>query len=545
MAFGYSECRLSDSYRYYLPIYRHGHWQIGLTWRRQLNYRQIAKQLGFLVLLMGLFMATSLYWALVDINQEHAQKTIEGISISVVICFALCVPLLMWTRKSRAPIYRKEAIAIVALGYIVCGLLGSLPFILSDVLSQHYDNWFQICSAGIFESVSGLTTTGATVFVEIESLPRAILFWRSLSQWVGGMGILVLFLTILGQTGVPGKFLFSSEVIGPIDQSARPRVQKMAFLLLATYVVITVLQVVCMYWEGVHSGFDCFCYAFSTVSTGGFSILDNNVSQLQNIKAEITILVFMILAGINFNLHLALINRQWTRILRNRELLIYIMLMAVATIIIGIDLMCNCSGYSWALAIRHAGFQAVSIMTTTGYYNADVNSWTGFAKCLLVFLMFIGASSASIGGGIKVIRVMIFIKVIIHQIERTFRPNVIRPMRINGRAINDDIGRSVNFYVALVVTISFVATVVLLAVQNQSPLADSERLDISTAFTTVAATLNNVGNIAIQLSTIGDIGSFADFTAPAKLFLAALMILGRLEIMLILCLFAPTFWRRM
>jgi len=437
-------------------------------------------------------------------------------------------------------IYRREAIAVVALGWLLCGLLGALPYIFSGVLANLYHNWFDICASAAFESISGFTTTGASIFPQPEQLPRAILFWRSLTHWLGGMGIVVLFVAILGQIGPSAKFLFSSEVPGPLAESIRPRIRQTALLLWKIYLAISLAEVICLMLGGM-TIFESLCHTFGTMATGGFSTENSSIGQYQHLGFEITIIVFMVLAGTNFNLYAAILHGQWREALKNHEWRIYLVLLFCAVGLISLDLILNRPlAYSAGQAIRSAAFQAVSIMTTTGYCTDDSNAWPNFSRWLLIILMFIGGSAGSTGGGIKVIRIMLFARLVLLEIEQTFRPNVVRPLKIGSGALDDSVRRNVSAYIGIVLVIFLVATALLLVCHNEGQIAARQRLDLESAFSAVAATLNNIGP---GLNMVGATQNYAFFTAPAKILLALLMILGRLEIMVILCMFVPSFWR--
>ena len=508
-----------------------------------MNYRQIIRQLGVLVLLVGACMSSSLVWAFIDRHEARADKVIFAIVASMVVCLILGVTAVLLGRGSRTSqeMYRKEAIAVVGVGWLLCGLLGALPYILSGVLTGLYDGWFDICASAAFESISGFTTTGASIFPAPEYLPRAILFWRSLTHWLGGMGIVVLFVAILGQIGSSAKFLFSSEVPGPLAESIKPRIRQTALLLWKIYVAISAAEVICLMLGGMNV-FESLCHTFGTMATGGFSTRNASIGQYQHLGFEITIIVFMVLAGTNFNLYAAILHGQWRSVLKDHEWRVYLLLLLGAVGLISLDLIFNRPLiYTGAEAIRTAAFQAVSIMTTTGYCTDDFDKWPSFSRWLLIVLMFIGGSAGSTGGGIKVIRIMLFMRLALLEVEQTFRPNVVRPLTIGRRTLDDSVRRNVSAYIGIVLIIFFTATVLLLVCHNDSRVPDKHHLDLETAFSAVAATLNNIGP---GLNMVGATQNYAFFTAPAKILLSLLMILGRLEIMVILCLLVPSFWRR-
>ena len=487
-------------------------------------------------------MISALVWAVMDRHQDGGTTVIIAMVVSIIVCLVLGLIAVLTGHKadSSKGIHRKEAITVVALGWVLCGLLGALPYIFSGVLTDLCHSWFDICASAAFESISGFTTTGASIFPEPEQLPRAILFWRSLTHWLGGMGIVVLFVAILGQIGPSAKVLFSSEVPGPLAETIRPRIRQTALLLWAIYAGISLAHVICLAIQGM-TIFESLCHTFGTMATGGFSTQNSSIGQYQHLGFEITIIVFMVLAGTNFNLYAAILHGQWRLVLKNREWHIYLLLLFGAAILISLDLLLNRPlVYSAGNAIRSAAFQTVSIMTTTGYCTDDFNTWPSFSRWLLVTLMFIGGSAGSTGGGIKVIRIMIFVRIVLLEIEQTFRPNVVRPLKIGSQTLDDSVRRRITAHIGVVLVIFFVATILLTVCHNESAVADEHHLDLETAFSAVAATLNNIGP---GLNMVGATQNYAFFTVPAKLLLALLMILGRLEIMVLLCMFVPNFWR--
>jgi len=504
------------------------------------NFKLVFKQLGILVSLVGVCMSTSLVWAFIDWNEEGSRRVVYAFFLSIVICIVIG---LVFTRKKirDKKMYRKEAIAVVSLGWFLCGILGALPYIFSGVLSSLYDNWFSLCGAAVFESISGFTTTGASIFPAPEELPRAILYWRSLTHWLGGMGIVVLFVAVLGQTGAGAKHMVVSEVPGPTDESLKPRISSAALLLWKIYVAISAAEVICFMLQGMNL-FESLCHTFGTMATGGFSTLNGSIGQYNNLGFEITIIVFMLLAGTSFNLYAILLTGNWRKVIRNRELQVYLLVMLGAVALLTTDVLLNGPDhYGPGKALRDSGFQAVSIMTTTGYCTTDFNAWPDLSRWLLFLLMFVGGCAGSTGGGMKVIRVILFVKIIALEIASMFRPRVVRTLKIGGKALDKNVRRSVTAYIGIVLTIFLISTLFLLVLHNDYCVEKDEQIDLETAFTSVAATMNNIGP---GLNRVGATGNYAFFSTPAKIFLSFLMILGRLEIMVILCLFLPSFWKK-
>jgi len=485
-------------------------------------------------------MSTSLIWAFIDWNEEGSRRVICAFLLSIFIC--IIIGLVFNYKKIRdKKMYRKEAIAVVSLGWFLCGILGALPYIFSGVLSSFYGNWFDLCGAAVFESISGFTTTGASIFPEPETLPRAILFWRSLTHWLGGMGIVVLFVAILGGTSAGAKHMVVSEVPGPRDESLKPRIRSAALLLWKIYVAISAAEVICLMLQGMNL-FESLCHTFGTMATGGFSTLNGSIGQYNNIGFEITIIIFMILAGTSFNLYAILLTNSWRKVIGNRELQVYLLVLLVAIAFLTTDVLLNGPDeYESGKALRDSSFQAVSIMTTTGYCTADFNVWPDFSRWLLFLLMFVGACAGSTGGGIKVIRLILFVKIIFMEVASVFRPRVVRSLQIGGKVLDRNVRQNVTVYIGIVLMIFFISTLLLLVLHNDYCVEKDKQIDIETALTSVAATMNNIGP---GLNMIGATENYAFFSTPAKIFLSFLMILGRLEIMVVLCLFLPSFWRK-
>ena len=503
-----------------------------------MNFKLVFKQLGLLVSLVGAFMSTALVWAFIDWNEEGSRRVVCAFLLSIFIC--IVIGLVFSCRKIRNDkLYRREAIAVVSLGWFLCGILGALPYIFSGVLSSLCDNWFDLCGAAVFESISGFTTTGASIFPEPEDLPRAILFWRSLTHWLGGMGIVVLFVAILGGTGAGAKHMVVSEVPGPKDEPLKPRIGSAALLLWKIYLAISAAEVICLMLQGMNL-FESFCHTFGTMATGGFSTLNGSIGQYNKLGFEITIIVFMLLAGTSFNLYAILLTGSWRKVIGNREFQVYLLLVLGAIALITTDVLLNGPDeYGPGKALRDSSFQAVSIMTTTGFCTADFNAWPDFSRWLLFLLMFVGGCSGSTGGGIKVIRIILFVKIILMEIAYMFRPRVVRRLKIGEKVLDKNVRQSVTAYVGIVLIIFFISTLFLLVLHNDYCV--DKQIDLETAFTSVAATMNNIGP---GLNMVGATGNYAFFSTPAKIFLSFLMILGRLEIMVVLCLLLPSFWEK-
>lgn len=535
-----------------------------------MNWSLVFRMLGYLSLLIGGAMLVTLPWSFPFGGQIQVLETASlwGMLKSIAVSGVTGVGLLMAGRRSKADtLLRKEALAVVGLGWLLSGFLGGLPYLLTPTFRM--PGVPMSISDAVFESVSGFTTTGASVLTqlqvpagisncevsaqqgEIAYVPRSVLFWRSFTHWLGGMGIIVLFVAILGQLGAGGKALMRREVPGPLTDSVRPRVRETAMLMWSIYLGLSALMAVVLILQGM-SLFESLCHTFGTLATGGFSTRNASVGAFQNGGIEFTIIVFMILAGTNFNLYYLLVrptadqseNRFRDRLrafFSDPELRTYLAIISVATGALTLLLFYGNSYATVATSLRHTLFNVVAVMTTTGFGTEDFATWPDFAKAILLLLMFVGGCSGSTGGGIKVIRFIVLYKVLKLEAERAFRPNLVQPIRIAGNRIDDSIGRDVLVYFCLIAVIFATSWAGLIALepatQWQGETSAEKLIDCAGA---VAATLNNIGP---GLGLCGPHGNYSAFSDGSKLLLTLLMLLGRLELFAIIVLFTPGFWK--
>lgn len=521
-----------------------------------MNWLLVSRMLGLLGMLVGGSMVFSLPWAFPALGQAEQFEARGFWAIVTAIFCSLLVGGVLYRvgKKEQSSILRKEALAVVGLSWLLAGCLGSLPFLMSQ--SMRADGVPMTVVDALFESISGFTTTGASVLTELEDpayVPRCVMFWRSFTHWLGGMGIIVLFVAILGQLGAGGKALMRREVPGPVSDSVRPRVRDTAVVMWTIYVAISAIETAVLMLEGM-SLYDALCHTFGTMATGGFSTYNASLGHFQSSLIEGTVILFMLAAGTNFSLYYLVVRRQETRgpqkfwerfapLYRDPEFRVYLSILAATTVVLTFSLWRNEIYHSIPTAFRHASFTAVTIMTTTGFGTEDFTGWSEASKGLLLLLMFVGGSAGSTGGGIKVIRFILFLKVIRLEIERAFRPNVVRPLRVAGVKIDDSVGHDVVVYFSLILVIFVFSWVALAAIEpdtqwQQRGHTESEKLlDCASA---VAATLNNIGP---GLGVLGPHSNYTDFSVQGKLLLCVLMLMGRLELFAILVLFAPSFWR--
>ncbi|MEO2028744.1 MAG: TrkH family potassium uptake protein [Fuerstiella sp.] len=534
-----------------------------------MNWALVARLLGLISLLIGGAMVVTLPWSYPWFGQTvvFERAALGGMLRSIAACGVVGGLLLFCGRGAKEKLLRKEALAVVGVGWILCGILGALPFLLTPTYRMAAVP--MSVSDALFESISGFTTTGASVLEnlevptgvddceraairgEIAYIPRSVLFWRSFTHWLGGMGIIVLFVAILSQLGAGGKALMRREVPGPLTDTVRPRVRETAMLMWGIYLGLSALMTIILLIQGMDV-FESLCHTFGTLATGGFSTRNDSVGAFGNAGIEVTIIVFMIAAGTNFNLYYLLLRKPSRRSERtvidrvrafssDPEFRAYLLILFVSTATLTGVLYSTDTYDSVSDGLRHACFNVVAVMTTTGFGTEDFARWPEFSRSLLLLLMFVGGCSGSTGGGIKVIRFLVLWKVLKLEAERAFRPNLVRPLRIAGNRIDDSMGRDVLVYFCLIAVI-FAGSWCLLMVsepgtQWQGETPAEKLIDCAGA---VVATLNNIGP---GLGVCGPHGNYSGFSDASKLLFTVLMLLGRLELFAIIVLLIPGFWK--
>jgi len=488
------------------------------------NYRLALRLLGLLTLILAASMLTCLPWAWLDDQPEILRALGESILLSVGLGLVL---LFVGHGTETQKLGQREGLLVVTGSWILAGLIGALPFLLSGVTHLPVD--------ALFESISGFSTTGASVLPAMEGIPRALLWWRSLIQWLGGMGIVVLFVAVLPSLGIGGRFLYRQEVPGPAKAGLRPHVRDTAMTLWKIYVGLSIAEVLALSLAGMDI-FDALCHTFATMATGGFSTRTASLGAF-GIEAQLVVMFFMLLAGINFTLYANLWRgggmwsgkRGLRNMFRDPELRLYLGLLLAATLLLAGSLMSS-GKHTPGDALRLASFQAVSIQTTTGFATADFDAWPSFCRLLLVMLMFVGGCAGSTGGSMKVVRFLVAGKLAIVQVRRFFRPRRVSRVRVGDEVISADmLGTISGFFILFLATWGLVALAVALTGS-----------DLVTAATASIACLGNIGP---GLSAVGATQNYSDMPAAAKLILAAAMIVGRLEVYTVLGLVSRSFWR--
>lgn len=415
--------------------------------------------------------------------------------------------------------YAREGFVTVSLSWILLSMIGALPFYLTGEFPTYTD--------ALFETISGFTTTGASILSDVEALSRCTMFWRCFTHWIGGMGVLVLILAVLPLAGGYNMYLMRAESPGPTVGKLVPRVRHTARILYEMYVLMTVVEIIALLLAGM-SLYDSLTLSFGTAGTGGFGLLNTGAAEYTP-AVQIILTVFMILFGINFNVYFLIRERKGKDALKHEEMRYYLGVIAAAILLITVNVKDYFSGIGEAL--RHAAFQVASIITTTGYSTTDFDQWPEFSKFILLLLMFVGACAGSTGGGIKVSRVVIMAKLVKNEFSYLIHPKRVRQIYLEKHVVNKDILRSVSvFFIAY--TFIYAISVLLISLDN---------LDFTTNFTAVAATLNNIGP---GLGMVGPTSNFSVYSTPAKYVLMFDMLAGRLELFPMLLLFVPSTWKR-
>ncbi|MBO7762452.1 MAG: TrkH family potassium uptake protein [Clostridia bacterium] len=439
---------------------------------------------------------------------------------TIALLLLVAIPLILLRPKRDRRFFAREGFVCAAGSWILLSLFGSLPFLFSGAIPSFAD--------ALFETVSGFTTTGATILTEIETLPRGILLWRSLTHWVGGMGVLVFMLALLPSDNSRAMHLLRAEVPGPQKGKLVPKLRDTAMILYGIYLGLTVLETVALLLCGLPF-YDAFVSAVSTAGTGGFSVMNASIAGYANPAAEWVIAVFMLLFGTNFNLFFFLLTGRLRLILRNEEFRIYLLIVLLSTAVITVNVLSTFE--SFGEGVRAAFFQVTSIISTTGYITVNYETWPTLSKVILLLLTILGASAGSTAGGLKISRVMILFKNGLRELKQILRPRSVNVIRLDKEPVSLETVRLAENYLSLYLGV-FLISAVLLSFEGQSVL---------TTFTTSLTCLNNVGP---GLDVVGPVGNFSSFSVFSKLVLSLEMLIGRLEIIPLLLFFSPSTWRR-
>ena len=476
-----------------------------------MNYRMIKYTFGWLLLFEAGFFLVPLITAAV-----YAEREIWCFALSMMICVAAALLMFVGKPKNRV-LYAREGFVIVSLSWIFLSIFGAVPLVLSGVTPSYID--------ALFETVSGFTTTGATILPSVEELPRSILMWRSFTHWVGGMGVLVFIMAILPLSGGQNMHIMKAESPGPSVSKLVPRVRTTALILYSIYFALTALQFILLL-IGDMSVFDALCTSFSTAGTGGFGFKNDSMASFSS-YIQIVVTVFMLLFSLNFSSYYLAFKGRFKDVF-NSEIRFFIGVVTVAVTAITLNIR---DGFATVgEAIKHAAFTVASLVSTTGFMTEDFDLWPQFSKNILLLVMFIGACAGSTGGGIKVSRIIILLKGIGREIKTLLHPHRVRKITMDSRPVDREVVRSTNSYI-MVYLVVFLVSMVLISLDNHS---------FATGFTSVLATINNIGP---GFDMVGPTRNFAFFSVPSKLVLIFDMIAGRLELFPMLLLFTPSTWR--
>lgn len=478
-----------------------------------MNFKTVFRVAGFTLLVeaaaMLLPMAVALYYG------EDPSPFLKTIGIMVVLGL-----LSVFGLRGQRKFFAREGFFSVGLIWVLSGVFGALPFWFSGQFGSYVDCFF--------ETISGFTTTGSTILTAIEGLPLGLLFWRSFTHWLGGMGVLILTTALLPFLGINSTHLIRAESPGPVKSKLVPRASQSSKILYAIYLGLTAIQVLCLRIAGMPL-YDSLIHAFGTAGTGGFSNRNLSVGAYGNPTFEIIITIFMILFSLNFALYFLVLTGKIKQALKSDELRFFLAVTAIATAIISINIAASMPTY--ADAVRTAAFQVASVISTTGFATADFNRWPELSRMLLVILMFIGACAGSTGGGMKCSRILVILRTIKAQVRSIIHPRAVSVVKLDGAPLSDSTVRTIYTYFATYIFITFVSALVV-------------GLDNFSFGTTLTAVITCISNVGPGLEAVGPMGNFSAFSPLSKLVLSMCMVIGRLEIFPILVLFSRSAWKR-
>ena len=482
-----------------------------------MHWRFILKIIGVLVIFFGW---TRVFPLMVGLyfHEPGVTALLESMGITVVSGSLL---YLIFRQDKVEVINQREGMAIVAIGWTAVGLFGAIPFFLGDLYFSFTD--------AFFESVSGFTTTGASVLTNIEGLSKGLLFWRSFIQWLGGMGIIVLSVAILPFLGVGGMQLYKAEVPTPVPDKLKPRIRDTAMILWKVYALISLAEAVLLMLGGM-TLYDALCHTFTTMPTGGFSTKNASIAHYHSVYFDCVIIFFMVLAGINFSLHYQMLRGKTLAFWRDAECRFFLGAVVLLTLVVSFDIL-GTVYQTVGEALRYGSFQVVSIVTTTGFATADYEKWPAMSQLILLLCMFLGASAGSTGGGMKCLRIMLCVKFCYKELFSLIHPHAVSHIKIGGKPVPDDVMRSVLGFLALYVGLFALSSILLAGLG----------VDFTTAFTAVASA---IGNIGPGFGMVGPAENYAQIPILGKWLLIWCMLLGRLEIFTVIILVVPEFWRK-
>lgn len=479
-----------------------------------MNYNSIRYMLSRVMTLEAVFL---LFPALVALVYGET----EGfVFLACAVVTAIVGTVFCMYKPANTTIFAKEGFIIVALSWIILSIIGAIPLQLSGAIPSYID--------ALFEIVSGFTTTGASIIPNVELMPRCVLFWRSFSHWVGGMGVLVFMLAVIPLAGGYNMHLMRAESPGPSVGKLVPRLRQTAKILYIMYFALTVIELVLLVAGGMPF-FDSICTALGTAGTGGFG---NKADSMDGYSyyIQVVVTIFMFLFGVNFTFYYLIINKKWRDALKMEEVRVYTGIFVAAVVLITLNLVLSCGG-DFGVSLNDAAFSVSSVMTTTGFATADFNNWPTFSKMLLVILMFGGACAGSTGGGIKISRIILYVKQARVEIVQSIHSRSVNTVKMEGKPVRGKMLQGANAFL-MVYIILFIFSVIIVSFDD---------FGFTTTFTAVTATINNIGP---GLDMVGPAGNYADFSVLSKIVLIFDMLLGRLEIFPMILLFTPVTWKK-
>lgn len=480
-----------------------------------MNYKAVLSILGnvvkYMVALLFVPLLIALYY-----GEGDAKSFLLTILIGAPIGF-----ILSNIKAEKKAIYAKEGFLIVGFAWIIISAIGALPFVISGAIPSFID--------AFFETVSGFTTTGATILTAIEGLPKGILFWRSFTHWIGGMGFLIFMLALIPSLGSNSIHLLKAESPGPSPGKIVPKIKETAKILYLIYFALTLIEGILLMCAGMNL-YDAVIHAMGTAGTGGFSNMNASIAAFNSPAIEWIITIFMLIFGINFALYFQILKGNLKGFFKNEELRYYLLIIVSAFILITVNII-SLNGGDIILSIRQSAFQVSSIVTSTGFATVDFNFWPTLSKLIIVMLMFVGAMAGSTGGGIKTVRIVIMLKAIKREINKIIHPKRVNSVKIDGKTVDEDIIHGVFLFIGAYIIISLIAIFII----------SFDNFDVVTTVTSVITTMSNIGP---GLEVVGPAGNFAAFSPLSKLVLSFCMLAGRLEIYPMLIMFSPSIWRK-
>lgn len=481
------------------------------------NFNSVVRIMSFLFLVLGFSMIPALLVAVI----YHEEHSALSFLVTILHCFGIGAVLWkIFNPTDLRKLKERDGFLIVSLCWIVSSFVGAMPFVMSGAIPSFIDAFFETCS--------GFSTTGSSILNDIEALPKSMLFWRSFTHWLGGMGIIVFATALLPSIGIKGQIIASAETPGPTLDKVAPRFADTARNLYLVYILFTVVETILLLLGGMDL-YDALVHTFGTVGTGGFSSYGNSIAHFDSYYLQWVIIVFMLLCGINFNLYFTLAKRGIKTFFRDSELKFYLLIVGVFSVLIYLNTFLTGYYDHAGKAITDSAFQVVSIITTTGYATCDYDIWPTFSKMLIFILMLTGACSSSTGGGVKIIRVLIALKMVRRGVSLKLHPNRFIPVTLNNKSVPQEVATNIANYIFLYIFVVF----------SGSLLISLNGFDL---MTTISSVMTCVGNIGPGYNLIGPALNFSVFSDFSKLILSFLMIAGRLELFTFFMLFSPHYW---